>query len=221
MIKVLIGVPTFENVYTETFKSIYDLKIPGGVDCNLEFVKGYDCARARNLIMDKAHENDKPLYDYVFMVDSDIILPENSLELLLMSFDIVHRRAYIQGYKPGAILGAYPRKDGSNISDVFKLGTGYPNDNKLSIDEINNLGKSDDSLEYIIRVNGGGFGCALIDTEIFNFSTVSMPYFNYVNYPDGNVLSEDLYFCSALRNAGYGVYLNTKVVCKHIGKKTY
>jgi hypothetical protein len=76
-------------------------------------------------------------------------------------------------------------------------------------------------LEYIIRVNGGGFGCALIDTEIFNFSTVSMPYFNYVNYPDGNVLSEDLYFCSALRNAGHGVYLNTKVVCKHIGKKTY
>ena len=43
MAHILIAVPTFENIYPDTFKSIYDLDIEGH-DVQFEFVRGYDCA---------------------------------------------------------------------------------------------------------------------------------------------------------------------------------
>ncbi len=44
MSKILIAIPTFENIMPETFKSIYDLD-PCGNELSFEFVKGYDCAK--------------------------------------------------------------------------------------------------------------------------------------------------------------------------------
>ena len=49
MARILIAVPTFENIYPDTFKSIYDLDIEGH-DVQFEFVRGYDCATAINRI---------------------------------------------------------------------------------------------------------------------------------------------------------------------------
>ena len=56
MIKVLIAVPTFENIMPDTFKAIYDLEKPEGVETLFEFVRGYDCAAARNRIVQKAQD---------------------------------------------------------------------------------------------------------------------------------------------------------------------
>lgn len=47
--KILIAVPTFESIQPEVFKAIYDLD-PAGHDLHFDFVKGYDCACARNRI---------------------------------------------------------------------------------------------------------------------------------------------------------------------------
>ena len=77
--KILVAVPTFENITAETFKSIYDLDAHGH-ELSFEYVKGYDCARARNDIGKKTIEGG---YDYVLMVDSDIILPKDALKNLL------------------------------------------------------------------------------------------------------------------------------------------
>lgn len=52
--KILIAIPTFENIMLETFKSIYDLN-DCGHELTFEFIKGYDCARARNDIVNKAN----------------------------------------------------------------------------------------------------------------------------------------------------------------------
>ena len=51
--KILIAVPTFENIYPDTFKSIYDLNTEGH-EVLFEFVRGYDCATARNRIAQMA-----------------------------------------------------------------------------------------------------------------------------------------------------------------------
>ena len=79
MSKILIAIPTFENIMPETFKSIYDLD-PCGNELSFEFVKGYDCARARNDIVKKALDGG---FDYIFMVDSDMIIPQDALKNLL------------------------------------------------------------------------------------------------------------------------------------------
>ena len=48
--KILIAVPTFENIKPQCFKSIYGLKRPIGYDLYFDYVSGYDCAKARNQI---------------------------------------------------------------------------------------------------------------------------------------------------------------------------
>jgi glycosyltransferase involved in cell wall biosynthesis len=79
MSKILIAIPTFENIMPETFKSIYDLD-PCGNELSFEFVKGYDCARARNDIVKKALDGG---FDYIFMADSDMIIPQDALVRML------------------------------------------------------------------------------------------------------------------------------------------
>ena len=76
VMKVLIAVPTFENIYPDVFKSIYDLQKPKGVETEFEYIRGYDCATARNRIVITA-QNMKA--DYVLMIDNDTILPSDAL----------------------------------------------------------------------------------------------------------------------------------------------
>ena len=59
--KILIAVPTFETIEPEVFKAIYNLR-PAGHELHFDFVKGYDCACARNEI---ARMTQLGGYDYV------------------------------------------------------------------------------------------------------------------------------------------------------------
>ena len=196
--RILIAVPTYETIYPETFKSIYDLKNSLGVKLDFEFVKGYDCARARNLIAKKAIEGG---YDNVLMVDSDIILPDNVIDRFArLDYDM--------------FLGYSPRKNDPTMAEIYKDNHfGYDKENRYSVEELERLKDSVD----LIKINGGSFGCAYIKTDIFNH--LHYPYFQYINYPNGQLLSEDLYFCSEVRNKHYRIYLDPKVRCRHIGKR--
>ena len=190
MTSVLIAIPTFENICPETFKSVYGLRIPVNTCVQFDFVRGYDCARARNLI---AQEAVNLAYDYVLMVDSDIVLPANALVSMLE--DPVE-----------LCLGCYPRKNtGTGVFELFKLG------NKDYVETFNFSEIS--ALEGKVEVKGGGFGCALISTKLLR--ALPRPWFRYVEYANGDVLSEDNYFCSQVTTAGYKVFADTDVMCAH------
>ena len=77
--RILIAVPTFETIYPDTFKSIYDLD-KGEHEVLFEYVRGYDVATARNKIAQKALDLKT---DYVLMVDNDVVLPKDAMKLLL------------------------------------------------------------------------------------------------------------------------------------------
>ena len=47
--KILIAVPTYENIYPDVFKAIYDLD-KGDNDVDFQFFLGYTVAKARNMI---------------------------------------------------------------------------------------------------------------------------------------------------------------------------
>lgn len=195
---ILIAVPTFENISPETFKSIYDLeKIPGG-NFRFEFVKGYDCARARNKIAKLSLDIN---CDYVLMVDSDIVLPSDTIKNLIE-------------FGPDISVGYYSQKNDSGMSEVFNFNhEDYTSENRYSIADILSLNGER------IPVMGCGLGCALIKTDIFK--SLRYPYFHYVNYANGNLLSEDLYFCTQARNKSYAIILDSRVRCMHIGRKVY
>ena len=78
--KILIAVPTFETIKPECFKSIYGLINPKDFNLYFDYVKGYDCARARNEIAKLALNYN---FDYVLMVDSDVSVPKDAVNNLL------------------------------------------------------------------------------------------------------------------------------------------
>lgn len=203
--KILIAVPTFENIYPDTFKSIYDLDV-SGIDTQFEFVRGYDCATARNRIAQIAIDKG---VDYVLMVDNDVVLPKDALINLLDDPKEV-------------CLGFYAHRDTDNIyrgrtcvcklqQDTGALWYNYPLESEYTakeLDELKTKGK------YKVRIHGGGMGCALIKTEVFKM--ISYPWYDWVNYKDMGMLSEDLYFCERCKSKSILIHTDTRVNCGHM-----
>lgn len=187
--RILIAVPTFESIRPETFKSIYGLQ-PADHTLLFNYVKGYDCARARNLI---AEECMSDWFDAVLMVDSDIVLPSTALNYLT------------EGETP-VVLGTYPRRGETAGSEVFLPGwRDFTNENRVRFADMP-WGR--------FKAKGGGMGCALIRRQAFE--TIPKPWFKYVQYDDGAVLSEDNYFCCEAAKAGLGIEADGRVRCGHI-----
>ena len=205
--RILIAVPTFESIYPDTFKSIYDLDVSGH-DCLFEFVRGYDCATARNRIAQKALDLG---VDYVLSVDNDVVLPHDALKNLL------HDQKQV-------CLGFYAHRDTDNIyrgrTCICKLFDdkgvkyfNYPLESEYTAQELAEL---KDKGQYKVRIHGGGMGCSLIATSVFN--TLAYPWYDWVNYKNGHrgMLSEDLYFCEGCRKTGIPIYTDTRVNCGHL-----
>ena len=190
--KILIAVPTFENIKPECFKAIFDLTNPAGYNLYFDYVQGYDCARARNEIAKLALNYD---FDYVLMIDSDVKVPKDTLiKLLECQSDIA--------------LGWYYKKRTVNDQTViFNFGKNYTDENMI-------YGKT--LLEAIdpFDIKGGGLGIALVNVNVFR--KMEYPYFRYVIYDDDTVLSEDLYFCTEARKNGINIKCNPTVKANHI-----
>ena len=180
--KILIAVPTFENIKPECFKSIYGLTRPEGYTLYFDYVRGYDCAKARNQIAKNAMAGN---YDYVLMVDSDIQLPSDTLvKLLECESDIA--------------LGWYYRKrTKSDQTIIYTFGKDFNDDNCITGTTMIN------EVPRPIEVKGGGLGIALIKVDIFHH--LPYPYFKFVTYSNDTVLSEDLYFCNLANGNGFNV----------------
>lgn len=195
--RVLIAVPTFETIFPETFKSIYDLDT-GGHEAFFEYVRGYDVAVARNKIAKRAMELDT---DRVLMVDNDTVIPHDALVNLAS-----HGKDVVLGYYAHRPKGG----DYDGRSNVCRLG---PVDyvDQYQMDELKGLASEG---TYLERVHGGGMGCAFISTDIFRGT--DYPWFDWVKYKNGLFLSEDLFFCEVCRKNRIPIYVDTRVSCGHV-----
>ena len=210
MDKILIAVPTFENITPDTFKAVWDME-KGGNEVDFEFVRGYDCATARNRIAQMAIDGG---YDYLMMVDNDVTPPKDALVNLLE-----HDAECVSGY--------YLHRNADNMpSDrtcVCKLNDdsgipyfNYPLESEYTKSELANMRERG---EHLVEIHGGGMGCVLIKTSVF--SQVRYPWFDWVNYSDDNrgMLSEDLYFCEKIRKRKIKRYVDTRVACGHLFRR--
>ena len=70
--------------------------------------------------------------------------------------------------------------------------------------------------EYKVRIHGGGMGCALIKSDVFQ--QIPYPWFTWVRYTDEHrgMLSEDLYFCEQCKKHGIPIYTDTRAGCGHL-----
>lgn len=187
--KILIAVPTFDHIEPEVFKAIYKLKSEH--ELFFDFVRGYDCAQARNEIGKIAQAGD---YDYVLMVDSDTLIPPDAIDLMLdPPVDIC--------------LGVCPRKNTKDgKSAIIKKGSTSYHDSYYyrELPEERTL------------VKGGGFACALVKTTVF--TQIDYPYFQYVTNEDWSTLSEDYYFCQQAEMFGIDIWMDPRVRCGHLAR---
>ena len=186
-VKILIGVPTADYIEPECLKSIFNLVRPKDVSLEFQFVLGDFIDESRNILADKAIRGG---YDYIFYVDSDIILPNIAL-------------LYLYSHKVPIVSGLYRAKK-------------EPQKIQVADNNINTL--SDDILRQarMVEIGGGGFGCMLVRVDVLK--RIGYPQFVYrqaIIFEEG--FSEDNYFCCKARVLGYRIWADTQVQCVHIG----
>jgi glycosyltransferase involved in cell wall biosynthesis len=192
---ILIAIPTNKYIEPETFKSIYDQEVPEGYKTEFQFFYGYQIDQIRNLIAEWAKN-----YDYLFSVDSDIILPKDALRKMIAADKDIVSGMYIQRIPNSHILEIYMvNKNGGivNIPDEF-------------IAPYNGL----------VEIAGCGFGCCLVKGEVFR--AMEYPHFYYKSAIDHNdTVSEDIYFCKKARDLEFKIWVDTTIKCDHKGSTLY
>jgi len=192
--RILIALPTAKYIESDTFKSIYNLIKPGGIDLDIECFYGYRIDQVRNLICHYSIENN---YDYVFFVDSDIVLPGDSLvKLLSLNTDIAS--------------GVYIQRKKEVIPEIYEDVNG----------SIVNMNYKDLLQPQTLKIAGCGFGCVLVKVSVLK--EIGYPQFEYhpaIKFED--TYSEDIDFCSKARKKGYNIFVDTSVRCGHLGGHLY
>ena len=193
MAKVMVGIPTGDGlIWSQVVDSVMNLKRGRHevISGNAPF---YRVDLARTVMVRKAlREN----CDYLFMADSDTIVPDDAL-LNLMEHGV------------GVCLGYYLRTDSDELTTLVRNGDRQFSSH-LSIGEVRDFAEAGETL---VEVKAGGMGCALIKTDVFRI--VPEPWFNYINNGRSQ-LGEDYFFCQVCRNAGIKTYFDPRVGCGHL-----
>ena len=189
--KILLAIPSARYIETECVTSLFEMEKTG--DIELFIPKSYSVDVGRNIIAKYAQENG---FDYIMWVDSDMILPKNTLVRLLS-----HDKDIVAGVYSYKVLG-----NKEVVAKRFQDETREEYDN-LTIKEIKES-------SGLIEVDGFGFGCVL--TKVSVFKEIPYPWFIYTHE-----MGEDIYFCRKAQNEGYKIWLDTDVICGHIGTINY
>ena len=189
--KTLIAIPTSRDIEIQCAASIIGMEREGriGVFCP----QSYSIDASRNLIVEHALEIG---YDYIMWIDSDMILPNNTLTTLMS-----HDKDVVSGVYAYKLIGAE-----NAVAKRFK-------DKAKDIYEDIPLKEITES-KRLIEVDGVGFGCVLTKVDVFRH--IKKPWFRYT--PN---MGEDIYFCRKAQKAGYQVYLDTSILCGHVGSVNY
>ena len=214
--RILIGITTAESVSYATLGSIYNLIVPDDCETILKVVHSYNVADGRNELVDIMFNEG---CDYIFFVDSDVILPPNAL-MGLYGMDWYFS------------VGTYPRKELKTIKAQIENDETVPT--TLYFHEDRNkeayhpfyLPFSELEEGKIIPVDCCGLGCALIRSDLFE--KIDKPYFFFAHEGDpsdpenkGYCHGEDMYFCRKVIQAGIQIWAHGSVLCGHIGNYVY
>ena len=206
--RILIEVPTYDGRISQgTWQSLWLLDRCGhAVDCKPR--TGYGCDMARNRI---AADALNAHYDFVMMVDNDITLPRDALRNLLE-----HDADFVMGY----YLNRYAR-GGNRYTTLYKVGYDWQMYDAAELVQLREQG------EHRIKVKGGGMGCALLRTSVFE--RLDFPWFKWTDmafdrYDAADAYEcadkfqsggEDINFCNRCRDAGIEIFADTRVACGH------
>jgi glycosyltransferase involved in cell wall biosynthesis len=192
--RILLAIPTNKYIEPETFKSIFDLTVPDHVELTFQYFYGYQIDQIRNLIANWAEK-----FDYLFSVDSDIVLPKDSLVRLLSHDKDVVSGVYIQ------------RKPGIEIPEIYR---------RTSTGAVSNVSMKDILPAGLHPIDACGFGCVLVKSDVIR--RIGYPQFTYRSALTlEQTVSEDVDFCMKAAHHGATLWVDSHVICPHIGNMTF
>lgn len=156
------------------------------------YVPSADTAVARNILANNFNG------DYLFFIDDDVIPPMDTIERLY-------------NHKKDIVAGLYFSRREPYYPQIF---------HKTKVKGKEQSGRYDAFFDIpenqLIEVDACGFGCTLIKKEVFD--KLKTPFFHFIPGGEENLQkSEDYYFCEKAAEAGYKIYCDTSIICKHMG----
>ena len=200
MPKTLIAVPCFDMVHSDFMESIINLEKPP--ETFFTKIKNTMIYLSRNIIAANAIEYG---FDRVFWVDSDMVLPPDTLLRLTEDMD----KGNID-----FVSGLYFTRRPPIKPVLFeKLWWKQKDDNAI-----------DSGYEYMWNFPEGltecaaiGFGCAL--TSVNLLKQVGEKYGSPFTPLEG--MGEDMAFCLRVRDMGKKIYCDTSIKCGHCGQMEF
>lgn len=168
------------------------LEIPVDSGLSVMYLPGADVSTSRNKLAEKA----KDVADYIFFVDDDVLPPMNAITKLL-------------SHNKDIVSGLYFAKQEPHFPQIFLKNK----ENKERYDSIENYKR-----DSLIEIDACGGGCVLIKSDVFK--KLRRPYFQFIPQGEDHPRKgEDFFFCEKAKEAGFEIYCDTSIICKHIGTK--
>lgn len=166
--------------------------------------------RCRNRIFSYAVEKG---YDYVLMMDSDVIPPVNIIERLL-----VHEKDIVSGLYRG-LFNVDNRQEFKSVAwkclseeEWDEVGDQLMSDIVKGREDIRrNLTDEEISSGELQEVIIPSCGCMLVSRDIFSKFKYGM-----LEVPGNINTGDDIYFCRKVRKAGIKLYCDTSLKCEHL-----
>lgn len=223
--KVLVGCPTSNHKeyclkeYAEAVKNLtypnYEVLIVDNSkedsyikkikEKGLDIVKGpwFEGARkriyeSRNMLRKKALEEG---YDYLFSLEQDVVPPGNVIEKLLERNKKIVSGVY---YSPGTIF--INRKFDGKIMPLAWVEKDDRNTGAIRILRPNEVEEP-----KLMKIKVCGMGCVLIHREVLEKVKFRCDEF-FGSF-------DDIWFCRDAKHHDFGVYLDTRIKCKHLVEK--
>lgn len=190
MAKVVLGIPTTGSIETRTFEALFkiDRKEHNIFPLVTEHALVY---MARDSIVNKMLEN--PEAEYIWFVDSDIIVEKDTLNKLVKADKDIVSGCYPYKSETGSVVGIDANLETITMYDLMK------------------------EKDHTVKIARAGMGCCLIKRCVLEDV---MAKYNTCFTPMGE-LGEDYAFCERAKECGYDIWIDREVILKHIGKKVY
>jgi hypothetical protein len=140
----------------------------------------------------------KKEFDYLLMIDSDIIPPTNILDLVDHQQDIMSPVcfAYMDGAVVPLVLKEYDEEEKKNHNAPYHV-------------------QEMDGTEGMIETDAVGTGCMIIKREVVEALKDDNPFNNRYDKQGMKTLGLDLSFCMKAKKLGYKVWCHLDLVCSH------
>lgn len=194
MKKVFVAIPCNGFLMPLCVQSLFRVASYSRKDCVLDvrFISGYGCEMARNEATRQFIRSDA---EYLWFVDSDIVLADQSLErLLAMDADVAS--------------GVYFRKtdDGDRVAEVC-----FAHEDKTVF-------YRQSTLPYgVFETDAVGAGCLLIKRHVMERCAGVSEGGRVFVYSHDPVISEDIWFCNLVKNLGFNIMVDGDLRLGHVG----